>query len=120
MVGIYRWRSGRDTWLFGRKRAWGSGGRCVCRSVRDFADASFAGFAGNRLGAIRDAKGKSVAQVFGGLQSSQKAEVSCLDAQALLVPVLSNILDSSSFSFQGTREHGIVRPLAWGLHETLQ
>lgn len=33
------------------------------------------GFAGNRLGAIRDAKGKSVAQVFSGLQASQKAEV---------------------------------------------
>jgi len=33
------------------------------------------GFAGNRLGAIRDAKGKSVAQVFSGLGSSQKAEV---------------------------------------------
>jgi len=35
----------------------------------------FLGFAGNRLGAIRDAKGKSVAQVFSGLQGNQKAEV---------------------------------------------
>lgn len=33
------------------------------------------GLAGNRLGAIRDAKGKSVAQVFSNLGSSQKAEV---------------------------------------------
>jgi len=33
------------------------------------------GFAGNRLGAIRDAKGKSVAQVFGGLETTQKAEI---------------------------------------------
>jgi hypothetical protein len=32
--------------------------------------------AGNRLGAVRDAKGKSVAQVFSGLGASQKAEVS--------------------------------------------
>lgn len=31
--------------------------------------------AGNRLGAVRDAKGKSVAQVFAGLGASQKAEV---------------------------------------------
>lgn len=32
--------------------------------------------AGNRLGAVRDAKGKSVAQVFAGLGAGQKAEVS--------------------------------------------
>ena len=32
--------------------------------------------AGNRLGAIRDAKGKSVAAVFGQLGGNQKAEVS--------------------------------------------
>ena len=35
-----------------------------------------AALAGNRLGAVRDAKGKSVAQVFAGLGASQKAEVS--------------------------------------------
>lgn len=35
------------------------------------------GFAGNRLGAVRDAKGKSVAQVFSGMESSKKAEASC-------------------------------------------
>lgn len=32
-------------------------------------------FAGNRLGAIRDAKGKSVAAVFSELGGSQRAEV---------------------------------------------
>jgi hypothetical protein len=34
-------------------------------------------YAGNRLGAIRDAKGKSVAAVFTELGAVQKAEVSC-------------------------------------------
>ena len=33
-------------------------------------------FAGNRLGAIRDAKGKSVAAVFSQLGGDQKAQVS--------------------------------------------
>lgn len=33
-------------------------------------------YAGNRLGAIRDAKGKSVAAVFSQLGGNQKAEVS--------------------------------------------
>lgn len=33
------------------------------------------GFAGNRLGAIRDAKGKPVAQVFATLPGTQKAQV---------------------------------------------
>jgi len=33
------------------------------------------GYAGNRLGAIRDAKGKSVAAVFTQLGGSQKAEI---------------------------------------------
>ena len=33
-------------------------------------------FAGNRLGAVRDAKGKSVAAVFSELGGQQKAEVS--------------------------------------------
>jgi hypothetical protein len=35
------------------------------------------GFAGNRLGAVRDAKGKSVAAVFSELGGNQKAEVCC-------------------------------------------
>lgn len=33
------------------------------------------GFAGNKLGAIRDNKGKPVAQVFATLPVSQKAEI---------------------------------------------
>lgn len=33
-------------------------------------------YAGNRLGAVRDAKGKSVAAVFSELGGTQKAEVS--------------------------------------------
>lgn len=33
-------------------------------------------YAGNRVGAVRDAKGKSVAAVFSELGGSQKAEVS--------------------------------------------
>lgn len=37
------------------------------------------GYAGNRLGAIRDAKGKAVASVFAELGGTQKAEVSDKD-----------------------------------------
>lgn len=44
-------------------------------------------YAGNRLGAIRDAKGKSVAAVFSELGGSQKAEVS---AQFIEPVVLSD------------------------------
>jgi len=40
-------------------------------------------YAGNRLGAVRDAKGKSVAAVFAGLGGAQKAEI--LRALALKV-----------------------------------
>lgn len=40
-------------------------------------------FAGNRLGAVRDAKGKSVAAVFGELNGNQRAEI--LRAMALKV-----------------------------------
>lgn len=42
---------------------------------------------GNRLGAIRDAKGKSVVQVFGGLGANQRAEV----LKALAVKVLGSL-----------------------------
>lgn len=42
---------------------------------------------GNRLGAIRDAKGKSVAEVFGGLGANQRAEV----LKALAVKVLGSL-----------------------------
>ena len=37
----------------------------------------FGMYAGNRLGAIRDAKGKSVAAVFSQLGGDQKAQVAC-------------------------------------------
>ena len=37
-------------------------------------------YAGNRLGAIRDAKGKSVAAVFTELGAMQKAEVNIFDS----------------------------------------
>jgi len=41
-------------------------------------------YAGNRLGAVRDAKGKSVAAVFSELGGTQKAEVSrCLQCIGL-------------------------------------
>ncbi|KAF9452638.1 DnaJ-domain-containing protein [Macrolepiota fuliginosa MF-IS2] len=43
-------------------------------------------FAGNRLGAVRDAKGKSVAAVFSELSGSQKAEI----IQALAMKVLGS------------------------------
>ncbi|SJL05803.1 uncharacterized protein ARMOST_09139 [Armillaria ostoyae] len=45
-------------------------------------------FAGNRLGAIRDAKGKSVAAVFSELGGSQKAEI----LRALAMKVLGSAL----------------------------
>ncbi|KII93241.1 hypothetical protein PLICRDRAFT_87654 [Plicaturopsis crispa FD-325 SS-3] len=45
-------------------------------------------FAGNRLGAIRDAKGKSVAAVFSQLGGSQKAEI----LRALAMKVLGSAL----------------------------
>jgi len=45
-------------------------------------------FAGNRLGAVRDAKGKSVAAVFNELGGQQKAEI----LRALAMKVLSSAL----------------------------
>jgi len=45
-------------------------------------------FAGNRLGAVRDAKGKSVAAVFGELGGNQKAEI----LRALAMKVLGSAL----------------------------
>jgi len=45
-------------------------------------------FAGNRLGAVRDAKGKSVAAVFNELAAQQKAEV----LRALAMKVLGSAL----------------------------
>ncbi|KAF8587259.1 DnaJ-domain-containing protein [Ramaria rubella] len=48
----------------------------------------FGGYAGNRLGAIRDAKGKSVAVVFAQLGGNQKAEI----LRALAMKVLGSAL----------------------------
>lgn len=45
------------------------------------------GYAGNRLGAIRDAKGKSVASVFTELGADKKAEI----LKALAFKVLGSI-----------------------------
>jgi len=59
------------------------------------------GFAGNRIGAIRDAKGRSVASVFTGLESSQKAEVRRDDAHWLM-------LDSSCAGVQGLGIDGVM------------
>lgn len=53
----------------------GGAGATIGYIIANVPGAVAGGFAGNRLGAVRDAKGKSVAQVFSGLQSSQKAEI---------------------------------------------
>lgn len=45
------------------------------------------GYAGNRLGAVRDAKGKSVASVFAELGGDKKAEI----LRALAFKVLGSI-----------------------------
>lgn len=55
----------------------------ICGAGMGFIIANIPGllagaFAGNRLGAIRDAKGKSVAAVFTSLGGDQKAQVSTL------------------------------------------
>ena len=55
----------------------------MCGAGIGFIIANFPGLmlgavAGNRLGAIRDAKGKSVGAVFNDLGGQQKAEVSIL------------------------------------------
>ncbi|RXK39752.1 hypothetical protein M231_02945 [Tremella mesenterica] len=55
--------------------AGGAAGSVMGYIVANVPGAIAGGFAGNRLGAIRDAKGKSVAQVFGSLQGNQKAEI---------------------------------------------
>ena len=60
---------------------WWSWTGAVCGGGLGFIVANIPGlmvgaYAGNRLGAIRDAKGKSVAAVFSELGGNQKAEVS--------------------------------------------
>jgi len=43
--------------------------------IANIPGALMGGYAGNRLGAIRDAKGKSVLEVFNTLASEQKADI---------------------------------------------
>ncbi|KAF7307190.1 DnaJ-domain-containing protein [Mycena indigotica] len=62
-----------------RHAPWWAWFGAICGAGLGFIIANFPGLmvgavAGNRLGAIRDAKGKSVAAVFGQLGGSQKAE----------------------------------------------
>ncbi|KAG2129904.1 DnaJ domain-containing protein [Suillus clintonianus] len=63
-----------------RHAPWWSYLGAVCGGGMGFIIANLPGlmigaYAGNRVGAIRDAKGKSVAAVFSGLGGSQKAEI---------------------------------------------
>ncbi|GAA6061934.1 hypothetical protein JCM10212_001502 [Sporobolomyces blumeae] len=58
----------------------------------NIAGATIGGFAGSRLGAIRDAKGKSVYAVFTQLEAAQKAEI--LRALAVKVFGMSGIADA--------------------------
>ncbi|WOO76706.1 putative J domain-containing protein3 [Vanrija pseudolonga] len=53
----------------------GAAGAALGYIVANIPGAVAGGFAGNRIGAIRDAKGKSVAEVFARLPSSQKAQI---------------------------------------------
>ncbi|KAG8927864.1 hypothetical protein FRC03_008391 [Tulasnella sp. 419] len=55
--------------------------------IANFPGALVGGYAGNRLGAIRDAKGKPVAVVFSQLSGSAKAEV----LKALAIKVLGSM-----------------------------
>ncbi|KAJ7170128.1 hypothetical protein C8R46DRAFT_1091243 [Mycena filopes] len=57
-------------------------------SSQTFPGLMLGAVAGNRLGAIRDAKGKSVAAVFGDLGGNQKAEI----LRALAMKVLGSAL----------------------------
>jgi hypothetical protein len=54
--------------------------------IANFPGLMLGAVAGNRLGAIRDAKGKSVAAVFNDLGGQQKAEVSILSRLSLNSP----------------------------------
>lgn len=60
-----------------RRWTWvgGAAGAALGYIVANIPGAVAGGFAGNRLGAIRDAKGKSVAAVFATLPGAQKAEI---------------------------------------------
>ena len=57
----------------------GAGGVALGFVCGNVPGALAGGFAGNRLGAIRDAKGKSVGEVFLGLDGDAKGQVSTAD-----------------------------------------
>ncbi|GMK57537.1 hypothetical protein CspeluHIS016_0403710 [Cutaneotrichosporon spelunceum] len=65
----------------------GAAGAAMGYIVANIPGAVAGAFAGNRLGAIRDAKGKSVAQVFSALPGAQKAQI----LRALAVKVLGSM-----------------------------
>ncbi|KLT46181.1 hypothetical protein CC85DRAFT_306296 [Cutaneotrichosporon oleaginosum] len=65
----------------------GAAGAAMGYIVANIPGAVAGAFAGNRLGAIRDAKGKSVAQVFSTLPGAQKAQI----LRALAVKVLGSM-----------------------------
>ncbi|KAG6846013.1 hypothetical protein H0H87_011061 [Tephrocybe sp. NHM501043] len=76
-----------------RSVPWWSYLGAICGAGLGFIIANVPGFmvgayAGNRLGAVRDAKGKSVAAVFNDLGGSQKAEI----LRALALKVLGSAL----------------------------
>ncbi|KAJ7751226.1 DnaJ domain-containing protein [Mycena maculata] len=76
-----------------RHAPWWAWAGAVCGAGIGFIIANFPGLmlgavAGNRLGAIRDAKGKSVAAVFSQLGGNQKAEI----LRALAMKVLGSAL----------------------------
>ena len=82
----------------------GAAGATIGYIVANVPGAVAGGFAGNRLGAIRDAKGRSVASVFSGLESSKKAEVS--GASVWVGGRLT--VDSARTGFQGARKYGLI------------
>ncbi|OCF42122.1 hypothetical protein I317_04093 [Kwoniella heveanensis CBS 569] len=52
-----------------------AGGKCISFLIKFCLRLIITGFAGNRLGAIRDAKGRAVGEVFKDLGAGQKAEI---------------------------------------------
>lgn len=77
-----------------RHTPWWSWLGAICGGGIGFIIANIPGlmlgaFAGNRLGAVRDAKGKSVASVFSELGGQQKAEVTKSISLEMLLFVLT-------------------------------
>jgi hypothetical protein len=68
-------------------------------------------YAGNRLGAVRDAKGKSVAAVFSDLGGTQKAEVSRNYDHDALLCISYPFLDITCTSHESFRICDVITPL---------